>query len=182
MTFTEASIPWPITSERMRRYALDEWGRPTHDERALFELFSLEIFQAGLSWTMVLAKRPAFKQAFANFETQQVATFSATKVQALLQDKGIIRNRRKILATIHNAQVIEALHQQGQTFANYLWQFVGQRPVLARPKTPQAIPAQSHLSVLMAKELKQQGFQFVGPTTLYAFLQSAGLVDDHLII
>lgn len=181
MTFEVASIPWPIESEAMLHYARDEWGHPLHDERALFELFSLEIFQAGLSWTTVLNKRVAFRTAFDNFEIDQVAAFSEAKVSSLLQDSSIVRNQRKIKATIHNAQVIQGLHQKQLTFDGYLWQFVGDRPVENRPRSRQAIPAKSHLSELMARILKQQGFQFIGATTLYAFLQSAGLVDDHLV-
>lgn len=179
-TFDKKTIPWPLETPEMLVYAREEWGQPLHGDQALFELFSLEIFQAGLSWQTVLKKRPAFEEAFAQFDIAEVAAMPETRMQVLMQDQRIIRNRLKIQATVHNAQVIQALQAKGTTFDAYLWQFVGGQPMEPQPKTRTDVPTQTYLSELMAKALKQQGFKFIGPTTLYSFLEAAGLVNDRL--
>jgi DNA-3-methyladenine glycosylase I len=160
-------------------YHDDEWGRPLRDERALFELLSLEGFQAGLSWLTILRKRVAFREAFAGFEVDAVARFDADDVQRLLGDPGIVRHRGKISATIANARSVRALHDEGTSLAEISWSHApaGDRP---RPQTLGDIAAATPESEALARELRRRGFRFVGPTTVYAFMQSAGLVDDHV--
>ena len=154
-------------------YHDDEWGRPVHDDRALFEKLSLEAFQSGLSWLTILRKREAFRAAFAGFEIERVAAFGDDDVARLMADAGIVRNRAKIEATIANARAAAGL-----PLAELLWSFAPEpRP---RPRTPADIPAATPESTALAKELKKRGFRFVGPTTAYAMMQACGLVDDHL--
>jgi len=156
-----------------------EWGRPLRDERALFELLCLEGFQAGLSWITILRKRPAFRRAFAGFEIEAVAGFGDTDVDRLLADPGIIRHRGKITATIANAQAVAAMHAADTSLEEVVWAHAPaarRRPLRTRAQ----IPAQTGDSVALARALRGWGMRFVGPTTTYAFMQSAGLVDDHL--
>lgn len=163
----------------METYHDEEWGRPVHDEHALFERIALEGFQSGLSWAIVLRKRPGFRAAFAGFDPQVVATFGDDDVARLLTDAGIVRNRPKIDATIHNARTLTALHEAGRTLDEVLW---GHRPEhRARPATWADVPATTPESVALARELKGLGFRFVGPTTAYASMQACGVVDDHLV-
>src|SRR5262245_14694068 len=154
-----------------------EWGVPSHDRRFLFEMLTLEGAQAGLSWTTILRKRDGYRTAFANFEPDAVAAFGPDDVDRLLLDAGIIRNRSKIESTIDNARAVLALEAAGTGFVDHLWSFVGGRPI-QRTSTAEA-PAETAESVAMSKDLKKRGFRFVGPTVLYAFMQSAGLVNDH---
>lgn len=162
----------------MAAYHDEEWGRPVHDEEALFERIALEGFQSGLSWAIVLRKRPAFRTAFAGFDPEVVAEFGGDDVARLLADAGIVRNRLKIEATIHNARALRALHQAGRTLDDVLW---SHRPTdRPRPATWADVPAASPESVALARELKGLGFRFVGPTTAYASMQACGVVDDHL--
>jgi DNA-3-methyladenine glycosylase I len=155
------------------RYHDEEWGRPVRDERGLFEKLSLEAFQSGLSWRTILAKRDAFRAAFARFEPDAVASFGDADVARLLADPGIVRNRAKIEATIANARAAAGL-----PLAELLWSFAPERR--PRPRTPADIPAATPESTALAKELKKRGFRFVGPTTAYAMMQACGLVDDHI--
>jgi DNA-3-methyladenine glycosylase I len=166
---------WGSSSPEYIRYHDDEWGRPVHDDRALFEKLSLEAFQSGLSWLTILRKREAFRAAFANFEIERVAAFDDADVERLMADAGIVRNRAKIDATIANARAAAALDVG---LAELLWSFA---PVArARPRASADIPASTPESTAMAKDLKRRGFRFVGPTTAYAMMQACGLVDDHL--
>jgi DNA-3-methyladenine glycosylase I len=156
-----------------------EWGRPLRDERALFELLCLEGFQAGLSWITILRKRPAFRTAFAGFDIETVAGFGDGDVDRLLADSGIIRHRGKITATIANAQAVTAMHAADTSLEEVVWAHAPaarRRPLRTRAQ----IPAQTAGSVALARTLRGWGMRFVGPTTAYAFMQSAGLVDDHL--
>lgn len=156
-----------------------EWGRPLRDERALFELLCLEGFQAGLSWLTILRKRPAFRSAFAGFEIGAVATFDADDVLRLLSDPGIVRHRGKITATIANALAVQAMHADGTTLEEVVWAHApAPRPSALASRAE--IPDQTAESAALARVLRQRGLRFVGPTTVYAFMQSAGLVDDHL--
>lgn len=156
-----------------------DWGTPLHDEQMLFELLCLEGFQAGLSWITILRKRSAFREAFAGFDIEQVAGFDDHDVERLLGDAGIVRHRGKITATIANAQAVLQLHETGTTLSELVWAH-------APPPRPEPlarrddIPAKTSESVALARELSRRGLRFVGPTTVYAFMQSAGLVDDHL--
>lgn len=163
----------------MEAYHDEEWGRPVHDEEALFERIALEGFQSGLSWAIVLRKRPGFRAAFAGFDPAAVAGFGDDDVARLLADPGIVRNGAKIAATIQNARALVGLHEAGRTLDEVLW---GHRPESARPRpaTWADVPATSPESVALAKELKSLGFRFVGPTTAYASMQACGVVDDHL--
>lgn len=164
----------------MEAYHDAEWGRPVHDERGLFERIALEGFQSGLSWAIVLRKRPGFRAAFARFDAPSVARFGDDDVARLLADAGIVRNRLKIEATIHNARALVALHEAGRTLDGVLWSHAPTAP-RQRPATWADVPATSPESVALARELKALGFRFVGPTTAYAAMQACGVVDDHLV-
>jgi DNA-3-methyladenine glycosylase I len=166
---------WGSSTPEYIRYHDEEWGRPVHDDRALFEKLSLEAFQSGLSWLTILRKREAFRAAFANFEIERVAAFGDADVARLMADAGIVRNRAKIDATIANARAAVALDVP---LAELLWSFAPEpRP---RPRSMADVPPSTPESKAMAKELKRRGFRFVGPTTAYAMMQACGLVDDHL--
>jgi DNA-3-methyladenine glycosylase I len=161
------------------RYHDTEWGFPVPDERALFELLSLEAFQAGLSWRIILAKRDVFRRAFANFDADAVARFDPADVKRLLDDVGIVRNRAKIEATIGNARAILQLRVAGEPLVSIL----RKDPRASRRRPPAAwsdVPSTTPEAVALARELKGRGFRFLGPTTLYAFMQACGVVDDHL--
>jgi DNA-3-methyladenine glycosylase I len=156
------------------------WGRPMHGERELFEMLALESFQSGLSWLTILRKREGFRRAFDGWAVERVAAYGERDVARLLGDAGIVRHRGKIEATIANARAVRALHARGETLDALLWSFApapGGRPV---PERGEDIPASTPESKAMARELKRRGFRFVGPTTAYALMQAAGLVDDHL--
>jgi DNA-3-methyladenine glycosylase I len=157
-----------------------EWGVPLHDERALFELLCLEGQQAGLSWFIVLRKRDGYRKAFAKFDPRKVAKFTARDVTRLLKDEGIIRHRGKIEAIIANAKALLALHKQGSSLRELVWGIVGDRQRRNKVKSLADIPAQTDASKALSKALLKAGFKFVGPTTCYAFMQAAGLVDDHV--
>lgn len=174
---------WGSRDAELVRYHDDEWGRPLHGDRPLFEKLSLEAFQAGLSWVTILKRRPRFRTVFHDFDMERVARLSATDVDALLQDAGIIRNRAKILATIGNAQAVLDL-QQGRDGAldELMWGFApSRRRGQDRPRSLGDVPVNTPESEAMSRELRRRGFQFVGPTTMYALMQSTGMVDDHLV-
>ncbi len=157
-----------------------EWGVPNHDERYLFEKLLLEGFQAGLSWITILRKRQNFRAAFDNFDAETIARYDDAKRAALLADAGIVRNRLKIDAAISNAQAYLALRERGQTLEGFVWAFVDGQPIQNAYTRMDDVPAQTDLSQQMSKTLKSTGFRFVGPTICYAYMQSIGLVNDHL--
>jgi DNA-3-methyladenine glycosylase I len=159
-------------------YHDEEWGVPVHDEHALYERISLETFQSGLAWITILRKRPAFREAFAGFDPRVVAAYGDDDVARLLADPGIVRNRAKIEATIANARALLTLHESGRTLDEVLWSYAPEPG--PRPRTPAEVPGRTVGSAALAKELKQYGFRFVGPTTAYAAMQACGVVDDHL--
>ena len=161
----------------MQRYHDEEWGVPSHDDRFLFEMLTLEGAQAGLSWTTILRKREGYRAAFAGFDVGRVARFSARDVDRLLKDTSIVRNRAKIEATVGNAKATLAL---GESLDSYLWGFVDGQPVRNRWKRLGEIPAETPVSKAMSKDLRTHGFRFVGPTICYAFMQSVGMVNDHI--
>ena len=175
MTFVRCS--W-ATGEELAVYHDREWGRPVTDDRGLFERLSLEAFQSGLSWLTILRKRDGFRAAFAGFEPEAVAAFGERDVARLLEDAAIVRNRAKIEATLANARAIVALREAGESFAHLVWSF-RPAPEPARARLDE-LPAVTLESKALAKELKARGFRFVGPTTAYALMQAAGLVNDHL--
>jgi DNA-3-methyladenine glycosylase I len=165
----------------MLAYHDEEWGMPSHDDRFLFELLTLEGAQAGLSWSTILNKREGYRRAFADFDPAAVARFGPRDVERLLGDPGIIRNRLKIESTVNNAaRVLEVQEEVGSLDA-YLWAFVDGRPIVNAFRKVDEIPAETDLSRAISKDLKRRGFRFVGPTSIYAFMQSAGLVDDHTV-
>lgn len=168
---------WVGDDAEYRRYHDEEWGTPLHGDRALFEKMSLEGFQAGLSWITILRKRPRFREAFAGFDPDVVAEFGVGDVERLMADAGIIRNRAKIEATIGNARLVREM-TEGELDA-LMWSFAPPGP-RTRPRSMADVPAVTPESTAMSKELRRRGFRFVGPTTMYALMQSAGMVDDHL--
>ena len=165
----------------MIRYHDAEWGVPLHDDRKLFEFLVLDAFQAGLSWAIVLKKREAFRKAFDNFDPRKVAKYDVRKVKTLLADAGIIRNRLKIEATIANARAFLAVQREFGSFDRYIWQFTSGRTKMNRWRTLSHLPARSPESDAMSDDLKARGFRFVGSTICYAFMQAAGMVNDHMV-
>ncbi|MCS6553159.1 DNA-3-methyladenine glycosylase I [Curtobacterium flaccumfaciens pv. flaccumfaciens] len=169
---------WASSDELLRDYYDTEWGMPVRDERGVFERLSLEAFQSGLSWRTILAKRPAFRAAFADFDADTVAAFGEDDVARLMADAGIVRNRAKILATITNANATIALRQDGG-LADFVWSF---RPATTpEPRSSAEVPTKSDESLALSKALRKRGFAFVGPTTMYALMEALGIVDTHLI-
>ncbi|WP_292834248.1 DNA-3-methyladenine glycosylase I [Microbacterium sp.] len=171
-----ARCGWVGGDPEYRRYHDEEWGRPLHGDRALFEKMSLEGFQAGLSWITILRKRPRFREVFAGFEPAAVSAFGDDDVERLMADAGIIRNRAKILATIGNAQLL--LQMSPGELDAWMWSFAP--PAHRRPALLAEVPGTTAASDAMSRALRKAGFRFVGPTTMYALMQSAGMVDDHL--
>jgi DNA-3-methyladenine glycosylase I len=165
----------------MLSYHDREWGVPSHDDRYLFEMLVLEGAQAGLSWATILNRRDGYRRAFANFEPGKVAKFTDSKLEKLLTDPGIIRNRLKVYGTRTNANAFIKVQAEFGSFASYLWAWVDGRPVVNRPRTLTEIPATTDLSDRISKDLKRRNFTFVGSTIVYATLQSVGIVDDHVI-
>ncbi|MFM7334812.1 MAG: DNA-3-methyladenine glycosylase I [Tabrizicola sp.] len=171
--------PWCGTDPLYQAYHDDEWGRPERDPRRLFELLILESFQAGLSWITILRKRDAFRAAFQGFDPDLIATWGEPEVTRLLQDPGIVRHRGKIEGTIRGAQSFQRI-EATQGFSPFLWSFTGGEPLVNHPKTLTEVPARTPQSQAMSKALKAHGFNFVGPTITYAFMQASGMVNDHL--
>jgi DNA-3-methyladenine glycosylase I len=161
-------------------YHDEEWGLPSHDERHLFELLTLEGAQAGLSWATILRKRDGYRAAFANFDARRVARFDRRKVELLMRDPGIVRNRLKIESTVNNARRVLEVREELGSLDAYLWDFVGGKPIVGRRRRLSDIPAETAESKAMSKDMKRRGFRFVGPTVCYAFMQAAGLVNDHV--
>lgn len=177
----ETRCPWP-TKPLDLAYHDTEWGVPHHDDRALFELITLEGAQAGLSWSTILAKRENYRRAFDDFDVAKIARYDAKKVAALLADAGIVRHRLKIAATIGNAQAFLAVQKEFGSFDRYLWGFVpDRRPRVNRRRTSADVPTRTAESDALSKDLAQRGFKFVGTTIIYAFMQATGMVNDHLV-
>jgi DNA-3-methyladenine glycosylase I len=169
---------WCVGDPDYVAYHDEEWGRPVHAERPLFEKLCLEGFQAGLSWLTILRKRPAFRSAFAGFDPEVIAGFGPADVQRLLSDPAIVRNRAKVEATIGNARALLAMRDRGERLSDLVWSHAP--PPRAAPATRADIPALTPESTALSAALRRQGFRFVGPTTVYAFMQAMGLVDDHV--
>lgn len=164
----------------MIAYHDEEWGVPVHDDRRLFEFLTLEGAQAGLSWETVLRKRDRYRRVFFDFDVGRVARMRPASVERLMADPGIIRNRAKIESTIGNARASIAVAKEFGSFDRYVWEFVGGKPLVNRPKAPGQVPARTPVSEALSKDLQRRGFRFVGPTIVYAFMQAVGMVDDHL--
>ena len=173
--------PWCEGFDLYRLYHDTEWGVPLRDGRALFELLILEGAQAGLSWSTVLKKRESYRLAFDHFDPRKIARYDETKICALLNNPGIIRNKLKVAATITNAKAYLELKKDGSTFSDFLWQFVNHRPLQNQRRTLSDVPAKTPESDAMSKALLQAGFKFVGSTICYAFMQASGMVNDHLL-
>jgi DNA-3-methyladenine glycosylase I len=169
------------TGEFLTPYHDEEWGVPVHDDAKHFEFLILEAAQAGLSWLTVLRRRDGYRRVFLDFDAERVARFDERQVAELLQDPGIIRNRAKVEATVANARAVLELRESGTTFDDYLWGFVDGEPVVNRWRDTTELPAETELSKRVSKDLRARGFRFVGPVTVYAHLQAAGLVNDHLV-
>ena len=169
--------PWAESSAMMRAYHDTEWGVPERDGRALWEKLMLDGFQAGLSWSTILAKRDAFRAGFAGFDPEKVARFDETDIERLLGDPGIVRSRAKIEATIGGARAWLAMQEKGEDFSSFCWSFVGGTPIVGDGVT---VPVKTAESEAASKALKARGFKFVGPVIVYAWMQACGLVNDHL--
>jgi DNA-3-methyladenine glycosylase I len=170
---------WALGDPLMEAYHDQDWGVPLHDDRTLFELLTLEGAQAGLSWSTILKRREGYRQAFAQFDVQSVASFGDADMERLLADTGIIRNRQKLISTIGNAQRVLDLQREHGSFDSFVWSFVGNASLVRR--TMADVPALTPESAALSTALRKRGFGFVGPTIVYAFMQSAGLVNDHII-
>ncbi len=172
---------WTHDNPYNNKYHDEEWGVPVHDDRKLFEFLILDAFQAGLTWLSILKKRENFRKAFDNFEYEVIANYQDSKLETLMQDEGVIRNRLKIWAARTNAQAFIKIREEFGTFDNYIWQFVGHETIVNQWDNIKQIPATSPESDAMSKDLKKRGFKFVGSTICYAFMQAAGMVNDHEI-
>jgi DNA-3-methyladenine glycosylase I len=170
-----------VGSALARHYHDEEWGVPVFDDQRLFEFLSLEGAQAGLSWETILKKRLHYRLVFEDFDVRAVALFGPQKVDQLLADPGIVRNRAKIQSVIHNAQAVLAIQQEYGSFGQFIWQFVGHRPKVNQWRALTELPAKTAQSDAMSKALKRQGFSFIGSTICYAFMQATGMVNDHTI-
>ncbi len=176
-----AKCGWVFRADgNMLAYHDNEWGKEAHDERFLFEMLSLEIMQAGLSWRTVINKRSAFKRDFCNFEVAKIADFSRSDIDGLIQDPHIIRNKRKIGAVIHNARLVKQLEKTGQSLNAFMWGYVSWQPIINHWHHEEEVPAQTALSREISHDLKQMNFKFVGPTIIYSYMQAIGVVNDHL--
>jgi DNA-3-methyladenine glycosylase I len=175
------SCSWPTGDPLMIRYHDEEWGVPLHDDRKLFEFMLLDAFQAGLSWKTVLHKRENFRKAFDGFDVAKIAAYGEKDYERLLADAGIIRNRAKIRGAILNAGLFLEVQREFGSFDRYIWQFTGGKTIMNNMKSLSEIPASSKESDAMSKDLVSRGFKFVGTTICYAFMQAAGMVNDHLV-
>lgn len=173
--------PWPLGNPQMVRYHDEEWGVPLHDDRRHFEFLILDAFQAGLSWAIVMKKREGFRRAFAGFNPARVARFTDARLQKLLTDDGIIRNRLKVFAARANARAFLAVQKEFGSFDRYIWRFVGGRRRVNRWRSLKQLPARTPQSDAMSADLKARGFRFVGSTICYAYMQAAGMINDHLV-
>jgi DNA-3-methyladenine glycosylase I len=173
--------PWPKDDPLYVAYHDEEWGVPEYDDRALYEKLMLDGFQAGLSWITILRKRENFRRAFAGFEPEKIARFTPKKVERLMQDAGIVRNRAKIEGTVLSAKAWIEVMEKGPGFSQFLWDFVDGRPKVNRFRSIKEVPAATDISQAMSKELAARGFKFCGPTIVYAFMQAVGMVNDHLV-
>ncbi|MFN3349506.1 DNA-3-methyladenine glycosylase I [Pseudorhodoplanes sp.] len=176
-----ARCPWPKDDPLYVAYHDEEWGVPEYDDRALFEKLILDGFQAGLSWITILRKRDNFRKAFDGFGPEKIARYTPRKVEELMQDAGIVRNRLKIEGTVLSARAWLDIMEKGDGFSNLLWGHLDGRPKVNAFKTLKSVPAETPLSRAISKDLSSRGFKFVGPTIVYAFMQAVGMVNDHLV-
>jgi DNA-3-methyladenine glycosylase I len=175
------TCPWPSGDTLMTDYHDKEWGVPLHDDQKLFEFMLLDAFQAGLSWKTILHRREGFRKAFAGFDPLKIAAFNEEKIMELMQDTGIIRNQSKIRSSVTNAQAFLKVQKEFGTFDKYIWQFTGGKSIVNKHSGFATVPVSTKESDAMSKDLKKRGFRFVGNTICYAFMQAAGMVNDHMI-
>ena len=173
--------PWAGTDPLYVKYHDEEWGIPLHDDRRLFEMLILEGAQAGLSWITILRKRPAYRKAFDRFDAKKIARYDRRKIESLMRDEGIVRNRLKIEAAVKNANAFLAVREEFGTFDKYIWQFVAGKPIVNRRTMQGGVPPRTPESDAMSKDLSKRGFSFVGSTICYAYMQATGMVNDHLV-
>ena len=173
--------PWPKQDPLYVAYHDEEWGVPEYDDRALYEKLILDGFQAGLSWITILRKRDNFRRAFDGFAPEKIARYTPKKVERLMQDAGIVRNRMKIEGTVRSARAYLDIMEKSPGFSRLLWDFMGGKPKVNRFRSTSQVPAETELSRKISKELAGRGFKFVGPTIVYAFMQATGMVNDHLV-
>jgi len=173
--------PWPKLDALYVAYHDDEWGVPEFDDRALYEKLVLDGFQAGLSWITILRKRENFRRAFSEFQPDKIARFTPKKIERLMQDEGIVRNRAKIEGTVLSARAWLDVMERGPGFSQLLWEFVDGKPKINSYRSTKQVPAETAISQKMSKELARRGFKFCGPTIVYAFMQAVGMVNDHLV-
>ena len=171
---------WCEKDDLYRDYHDNEWGKPVYDDDKLFEFLILETFQAGLSWYTVLVKRENFRKAFDNFDYKKIAKYNDSKIEELLENEGIIRNKLKVKATVSNAIAFMEVQKEFGSFSKYIWNFVDGKPIDNKPKTLKDVPATTPLSDAISKDLKKRGFKFVGSTVMYAHMQATGMVNDHV--
>ena len=181
MPETPARCPWANGSAAYLAYHDEEWGVPVHDDRVFFEFLILEGAQAGLSWSTILNKRDGYREAFAGFDPARVARFDARKIERLMSNAGIVRNRLKIGSAVTNARAFLAVQRELGSFNDHVWTFVGGKPIVSRHRTLATVPARTTQADALSKDLAKRGFRFVGPTIMYAFMQATGLVNDHLL-
>lgn len=172
---------WSTHTKNEQEYHDTEWGVPVHDDRLLFEFLILEGAQAGLSWSTILNKRDNYRRAFDNFEIDKVARYEQAKIDSLLQDAGIVRNRLKINAAVTNAGLVQKIQQEFGSFDAYIWKFVDHQPIQNSWQNMDDVPASTELSDIMSKDLKKRGLKFIGTTICYAFIQAVGMVNDHTV-
>ncbi|KUJ83870.1 DNA-3-methyladenine glycosylase I [Microbulbifer flavimaris] len=178
---SEHRCDWCLSTPLYQQYHDEEWGRPVTDDGKLFEFLILEGAQAGLSWITVLNKRENYRRLLDNFDAEKIARYTPKRIEKLLRDPGIIRNRLKVESAVKNARAYLALRERGQPLSDFLWQFTGGRVIVNQPRTMAEIPATTSQSDAMSKALKKAGFSFVGSTIMYAHMQATGMVNDHLV-
>lgn len=181
MNESKRRCSWAQGSALEKVYHDQEWGVPVHDDRTLFEYLTLESAQAGLSWITILKKRLNYLRAFDNFNIEKVAKYEQSKIDELLKDSGIVRNKLKINATVNNAQRVLEIQKEFGSFDTYIWQFTGRKPIINKWENESQVPSKTAESDAMSKDLKKRGFKFIGSTICYAFMQASGMVNDHTI-
>jgi len=173
--------PWCLVDPIYIKYHDEEWGVPVHDDRKHFEFLILESFQAGLSWLTILKKRENFRRAYSGFDPHMVSQYDEEKIRELLENKGIVRNRKKIEASIHNAKKFIEIQKEFGSFDEYIWRFVNYKPIINSWEKVEDIPSRTELSDIISEDLKRRGFVFIGSTIVYSYMQAVGLVNDHLV-
>lgn len=181
MEIMKIRCPWAESNELMTYYHDVEWGVPVHDDRLLFEFLVLEGAQAGLSWNLILQRRDNYREAFDNFEIDKVAVYDEKKIEKLLENPGIIRNKLKVRSVVTNAIVVQEIQEEYGSLDSYIWGYVDHKTIQNKWKTMSEIPSSTTESEKMSKELKKRGFKFIGPTICYGFMQAVGMVNDHLV-